>query len=59
MELLVHQFPEMVKLMREHGTVTEAQMDALNIPNFNEFDSDSKAKDERALHKQRAVIMNM
>jgi hypothetical protein len=59
MELLVHQFPEMVKLMRENGTVTEAQMDALNIPNFNEFDSDSKAKDERALHKQRAVIMNM
>jgi len=52
MELLIHQLPEIVKLMRENGTVTVAQMDALNIPNFNEFDSDSKAKDERALHNK-------
>jgi hypothetical protein len=33
-------------------------MDALNIPSVNHLDSDKKPKDERALHKQRAVIMN-
>jgi hypothetical protein len=33
-------------------------MDALNIPSVNHLDTDEKPKDERALHKQRAVIMN-
>ena len=34
-------------------------MDELGIPNFNHLDSDKKPKDQRSLHKQRAVIMNM
>jgi hypothetical protein len=59
MDILVQQFPKMVEIMRARGTVTELEMDELGIPNVNNLDSDSKAKDARALHKQRAVIMNM
>jgi len=53
------QFPGMVDIMRRNGTITEAEMDAVNIPSFNFADSDKKPKDQRALHKQRAVVMNM
>jgi len=59
METLIQQFPRMVQIFRERGTVTEAEMDELGIPNFNHLDSDKKPKDQRSLHKQRAVIMNM
>jgi hypothetical protein len=58
MKILLDSFPQMVQLMRQKGTVTESEMDALNIPSVNHLDLDRKPKDQRALHKQRAVIMN-
>jgi len=58
MKILIDKFPDMVAIMRARGTVTEAEMDALNIPSVNHLDADQKPKDQRALHKQRAVIMN-
>jgi len=58
MNVLVEQLPQMVAIMRARGSITEAEMDAAGIPNMNHLDSDKKPKDERALHKQRAVIMN-
>ena len=58
MKILLDSFPQMVQLMRQNGTVTESEMDALSIPSVNHLDSHRKPKDERALHKQRAVIMN-
>jgi hypothetical protein len=51
-------FQHFVSVMREHGKITEAEMDAKGIPNYNNDDHDNKPKDQRALHKQRAVVMN-
>lgn len=51
-------FPYFVEIMRARGRITEAEMDARDIPSFAEFDSNKTPKDQRALHKQRAVIMN-
>lgn len=57
-QVMKDQFIHFVLLMRNHGRITEAEMDEKNIPNYNNCDSDKKPKDQRALHKQRAVIMN-
>lgn len=46
---------KLADIFRENGVLTEADMDALDIP-FG--DEDGKPKDARALHKQRAVVMN-
>lgn len=42
--------------LTEKGCVTEDEMDGLEIINVNKLNS--KPKDQRALHQQRAVIMN-
>jgi hypothetical protein len=51
-------FLHFVDLMRQHGKITEAQMDEKGIPNYNHLDTDKNPKDESALHKQRATVMN-
>ncbi len=50
--------PHFVGIMRQRGKITEAEMNERQIPNYSNFDSDRKPKDQRALHKQRAVVMN-
>jgi hypothetical protein len=42
--------------IREEGFLSEAVMDEYNIPNFNK--EGSIDKDQRAIHHQRAVILN-
>ena len=56
--ILKDNFFHFVLIMGNHGRITEAEMDEKDIPNYNNCDSDKKPKDQRALHKQRAVIMN-
>lgn len=47
---------DLVTIFRTNGILTEADMDAAGIASVN--NTTSTPKDERALHKQRAVIMN-
>jgi hypothetical protein len=51
-------FPRIKQLFLENGCVTEAQLDDLNIINVNAACHGKIAKDLRALHQQRSVIMN-
>ena len=57
-QILKDNFHHFVEIMRLRGRITEAEYDAKGIPNFKEYDSDKKPKDEHALHKQRACVMN-
>lgn len=57
-QIMRDNLPHFVGIMRQRGKITEAEMDERQIPNYNNFDSDRKPKDQRALHKQRAVVMN-
>ena len=50
-------FDECVEIMRSTGALTEAQMDALGVPNYWTSDSRSLPKDERVLHHQRSAIL--
>ena len=50
--------PHFVGIMRQRGRITEADMNEKGIPNYNWLDTDKKPKEQRSLHKQRAVIMN-
>lgn len=50
--------PILAESYREKGFLTEEEMDDLHIPNFNEECYSSVPKDQRALHQQRAVVMN-
>lgn len=45
----------LAEIFRRNGVLTEEDMDNLNVPFGNH---DGKTKDARALHKQRAVLMN-
>lgn len=45
-------------IFRLRGELTEAEMDALEIPSVKDTQADKRPKDERMLHQQRAVIMN-
>lgn len=47
-----------VAIYRLRGELTEAEMDALEIPSVKDAQADKRPKDERMLHQQRAVIMN-
>jgi hypothetical protein len=47
-----------VVIYRQRGELTEAEMDALEIPSVKKAQVDKRPKDERMLHQQRAVIMN-
>lgn len=47
-----------VAIYRLRGALTEAEMDALEIPSVNDDQANQRPKDERMLHQQRAVIMN-
>ena len=57
-QVMRENFPYFVGIMRQRGKITEAEMDEKGIPNYNCHDSDNKPKDQRALHKQRATVMN-
>ena len=57
-QIMRDNLPHFVGIMRQHGKITEAEMNERQIPNYNNFDSDRKPKDQRTLHKQRAVVMN-
>jgi hypothetical protein len=57
-QVMKDNLPHFAEIMRQRGKITEAEMDAKGIPNYNNFDSDRKPKDQRALHKQRAAVMN-
>jgi hypothetical protein len=50
--------PAMVTLFRRHGKITEADMDAAGIFSCNAEADNKKPKDQRALHQQRACMMN-
>lgn len=50
--------PKLAELYLDKGFVTEEDMDNLEIPNFNDECYSSVPKDQRALHQQRAVVMN-
>ena len=52
------ELPAMVEIFRSTGKVTEAQMDAAGIYSVNSESTNSKPKNERAMHQQRSVIMN-
>ena len=58
MDIMERELPAMVEIFRSTGKVTEAQMDAAGIPSVNSQSTNSKPKDERAMHQQRSVIMN-
>jgi hypothetical protein len=58
MDIMEKALPDMVEIFRTTGKVTEAQMDAAGIFSVNGESTNSKPKDERALHQQRSVIMN-
>ena len=58
MDIMERELPAMVEIFRSTGKVTEAQMDAAGIPSVNSESTNSKPKDERAMHQQRSVIMN-
>ena len=45
-------------IFRLRGELTEAEMDALEIPSVKDTQADKRPMDERMLHQQRAVIMN-
>ena len=56
---LESKLPAVVELFREHGRVTEEQMDQLGVISVDlSGDRRTMPKDCRALHQQRAVIMN-
>lgn len=57
-ETMREHFEHFVGIMRQRGKITEAEMDEKGIPNYNHHDTDKKPKDQRALHKQRATVMN-
>ena len=57
-ETMREHLPHFVSIMRQHGKITEAQMDEKGIPNYNHLDTDKKPKNERAYHNQRATVMN-
>ena len=57
-EVMKENFEHFVAIMRQRGRITEAEMNEKGIPNYNCHDSDKKPKDQRALHKQRACVMN-
>ena len=48
--------PHFVKIFRQKGELTEKDLDEKNI--YTVLDSRQKAKDERVLYQQRAVLMN-
>ena len=58
MDVMERQLPAIVEIFRTTGKVTEAQMDAAGIFSVNSESTNSKPKDERAMHQQRSVIMN-
>lgn len=58
MNVMEQALPAMVEIFRTTGKVTEAQMDAVGIPSVDAESTNSKPKDERALHQRRSVIMN-
>ena len=51
-------FDEAVSIFRQRGEITEAEIDALEIPSVQELQRNKTPKDQRLLHQQRAVIMN-
>ena len=55
---MVDAFQEAVLIFRATGTLTEADMDRLQIPSVNDEQANQRPKDQRMLHQQRAVIMN-
>ena len=58
MDVMERQLPVMVEIFRRTGKVAEAQMDEADIPSVNSESTNSKPKDERAMHQQRSEVMN-
>jgi hypothetical protein len=52
-------FPALTKLMQDQGYVTEQQMDDCGIPRITEKRPRKKAKDERVIWQQRALLVNI
>lgn len=50
-------FPQLVRIYRTAGVVTEDDMTTLGVPNTDDTIYKSIPKDERVLHRQRAVLM--
>jgi hypothetical protein len=56
-ELMRNKWEALANIFRTKGVLTEEDMNVNDIP-FADFDLGNKPKDARALHKQRAVVMN-
>ena len=55
MQQMIESFPAECALIRQHGTLTRAQMDELKIPRL---DDDEPARDGLALWRQGATMLN-
>lgn len=58
MNIMRGAFPTLCDYMREHGNLSEDIMDIWNIPSTPSNDRRSAPKHLRALHQQRAAILN-
>ena len=58
MDNIREKMPGLVTIFRSTGRLTEEEMDAAGIISVNHEASNSRPKDDRPLHQQRAVIMN-
>ena len=56
-KLILDAIPQLSLLMNAHGQVTEAQMDAVNIPRTKDEQTEPTAKDQRPQERQRAIIL--
>jgi hypothetical protein len=57
MAKIVSGFPSLVEKMAKEGQITEAEMDAAEIPSRAEATTEKKDKDERVQYQQRAVLL--
>ena len=56
-KLLEHAIPELSHFMSINGQVTEAEMDALCIPQSRDLQKEGTPKDQRTQERQRAIIL--
>jgi transposase len=49
--------PELIRIMKERGQITEDEMDSLGVPNFNHLRSCTIDNDKRPLSNQRALVL--
>jgi hypothetical protein len=56
---LLDSLPKLIDIFRKNGRITEGDMDECHIPHFDGFDGQATPNDERAISKQRGLILNL